>query len=80
MVNESAPRVTREEHIAWCKERAFEYLDLGQVANAWGSFVSDMQKHPETRSHDGLMLGSQLFVGGHLSSVSEMRHFIEGFN
>jgi len=71
---------TREEHIKWCKTRAVQYLDAGDWNNAWASMASDLSKHPETKDHSGLMLGTLQLMGGMLSSVSEMRRFIEGFN
>lgn len=40
---------TREEQLEWSKERAREYLRKGDLANAMGSFMSDMDKHPETK-------------------------------
>lgn len=41
--------VSREEHLAWAKERALEFLDLGEVQEAWSSLVSDLSKHGETK-------------------------------
>lgn len=38
----------REQHLAWCKERALAYVDRGDLVNALASFTSDMSKHPET--------------------------------
>ena len=71
---------TRQEHMEWCKMRARQYLDAGDVDNAWGSMASDLSKHPETAGHSGLMLGTLQVMGGHLSTVDAMRRFIEGFN
>lgn len=71
---------TRAEHLEWCKKRALEYVDRGDTKNAWASMVSDLSKHPETRGHIAVELGSQMFAGGMLSSTAEMRRFIEGFN
>lgn len=36
------------EHFAWARERAMEYVGLGDGANAMASFVSDLNKHPGT--------------------------------
>lgn len=36
-----------EEHVAWCLERAEEFLDQGNIAEAAASYISDMGKHPE---------------------------------
>lgn len=70
----------RGEHLAWCKKRALEYVDRGDVKNAWASFVSDMGKHPDTSDHSALKLGYMLYLSGNLNEPAEMRRFIEGFN
>ena len=70
----------RKEHLKWCKEWAFQYLDKGDIKNAYTSFTSDMGKNSETSEHPALMLGNMLLVGGHLSTVAQMRKFIEDFN
>lgn len=79
-----APRpaglVTRAEHLAWCKERALEYCDQGDWMNAWASMVSDLGKHPETKTHAAIELGGMLLLGGHNTNVQDMREFIEGCN
>lgn len=72
--------MTRQEHLDWCKKRAFEYLDKGDTLNAFTSMGSDLQKHPETKDHIAIGLGMQMMMIGALSSVHEMRKFIEGFN
>ena len=47
---------TRAEHLAWCKRRAMEYVDAGDLSNAVASMGSDLSKHPETRANDILMM------------------------
>jgi hypothetical protein len=71
---------TREEHLAWCKSRALEYCEAGKHADALGSMISDLKKHPELENHPGIQLGAMLMFGGHLDSAAEARRFIEGFN
>lgn len=71
---------SRAEHLAWCKKRALEYCDIGDVNQAYASMGSDLGKHPETANHAAIQLGMMLLMGGHLSSLMEMRKFIEGFN
>lgn len=71
---------TRSQHIAWCKRRALEYVDLGQFNDAFASMASDLGKHPETREHAAIELGMMLLMGGHLATEADMRRFIEGFN
>ena len=71
---------TRDEHIEWCKERALEYVDRGELSNAMASMGSDLEKHPETEKHPGIQMGIMMLVGGMLSSDHEMRKFIDGFH
>lgn len=71
---------TREEHLVWCKSRATEIAATGDLAGAYASMVSDLNKHPETEGHGAIQLGVMLMMGGHLSSVQEMSKFIDGFN
>jgi hypothetical protein len=73
---------TREEHLAWCKERALWYCDMGDLQQAFNSMGSDLGKHPETKSAEKLMasLGVPLLMAGHLNTPEKMRKFINGFN
>lgn len=71
---------TRAEHLAWCKKRAFEYVDMGDLSQAYASMASDLGKHPETQDHPAIGLGMMLMMGGNLQTEAEMRKFIEGFN
>jgi hypothetical protein len=72
--------MTRAEHLAWCKKRALEYVDRGQINEGLTSMMSGMSKHPETRSEmlDGLTVS--LMMNGHLSTVEQARRHIEGYN
>jgi Tfp pilus assembly protein PilF len=68
----------RAEHLAWCKQRALEYLDAGDLTNAVASMGSDLNKHPETRPAAALMqLGMMELINRDASGV---RRWIEGFN
>jgi hypothetical protein len=71
---------TREEHLAWAKARALEYVERGEWADALGNMISDLKNHPELENHVGIQLGAILMLGGHLSSPGEVKNFIEGFN
>lgn len=71
--------MTRDEHMAWCKQRALEYVDRDPTG-AWASMVSDLGKHPETQGHAAVELGMMMLMSGHLSAPAEMKRFIEGFN
>ncbi len=72
--------MTREEHLDWCKQRAIEYAARGDLQGAWTSMVSDLNKHPETKDHIAISLGSSLFMTGHLSTIALMTKFIKDFN
>jgi hypothetical protein len=72
--------MTRQEHLEWCKQRAFSYVAAGDLTNAFASMASDLRKHPETEKHAAISLGITMLMGGHLSTADKMRKFIEGFN
>jgi len=72
--------MTRQEHLDWCKKRALEYLDHGDVSNAIASMMSDLNKHPETEIGSGSIL-TQLGLRAAMSNdVNEARRYIVGFN
>lgn len=72
-------RMTRAEHLVWCKQRALEYVNAGDLRNALASMGSDLSKHPETAGHPGIALGVMLMLGGHLSNADDIRRHIEGY-
>ena len=72
--------MTRAEHLAWCKERALEYVDAGDSMNGLTSMFSDLEKHSETAGHPGTKIGMGLLMIGSLSDPKRAREFIEGFN
>jgi len=70
----------RNEHLQWCKDRAMEYVERGDLENAFSSMVSDVKKHPELETHCGISLGMSLKMGSFLDSKHEIVKWIEGFN
>lgn len=76
----SSRTVTRQEHLTWCKQRALEYVDAGDLQQAFASMLSDLGKHPETVRHSGRELRVMLYTGGHLRTPAQMRKFINDFN
>lgn len=70
--------ITREEHIDWCKRRAMQYVELGDLNQAFASLASDLRKHPQTQNHIAVELGFQMLINGHLNTKAQMREFIEG--
>lgn len=76
----SIVEAAQDKHLEWCKQRAYEYLDAGDVEQAWASFVSDMGKHEKTRGHIALEMGMMMFISGQLGTIAKMTKFIDGFN
>ena len=72
--------MNRAEHIQWAKKRALQYVEHGQISEAYTSFVSDLGKHQETCGHPAIRLGMMLMMGGHLSTAHQMTEFINGTN
>jgi hypothetical protein len=70
--------MTNDEHLAWCKKRALEYLDRGDVTNAIASMLSDLSKHEETKAI-GKSLGPMGLVHAMNRDIAGARRFIEGF-
>ena len=68
-----------DTHLAWCKERALEYVDQGDLNNAFMSMASDMSKDLSTANHAGLQIGVLLVLNGHLDTNKKMRDWITGF-
>jgi hypothetical protein len=68
----------RAEHVRWCKERAREYLNEGDLQQAVASMLSDLTKHPDTQNvgRGTGMLGIMCAANGDNEGV---RRFIEGF-
>lgn len=71
---------TREEHMQWCKDRALEYVNIGDLRQGFMSMTSDLRKHPETENHSAIELGFMLLMSNNLNTEAAMRDFIEGFN
>ena len=66
----------------WCKERAMEYVNMGDNSQALASMASDLGKHQETASSSSMAstLGIGLLMSGQLATIAQGRKFIEGFN
>ena len=69
--------MTREEHLAWAKQRALEYVNAGDLINAVASMGSDMSKHESTAIHPALVGVGMLYAADGKSE--DVRHWIEGF-
>jgi hypothetical protein len=75
-----SPTTTRQEHMDWCKKRALEYCEIGDVTQALASMASDLNKHPDTKGHAGAILGLQLIMSGGLNTPAKMAEFIRRFH
>ena len=73
--------MTRDEHLNWAKDRALEYADQGDTANAIASLASDLGKHPDTASSVPVVreLMFPLAMVGEFEKPGGLRKFIEGF-
>jgi hypothetical protein len=69
---------TRDEHLAWCKQRALEYLDRGDVLNAMTSMLSDLSKHQETKLSNPYLTMMAMFIARD-HDIEGAQRFIEGF-
>lgn len=69
--------MTRDEHLAWCKERALEYLERGELADAVASMGSDLGKHSETQCPPALLMVGALAAADH--DEKGVYEWIEGF-
>ena len=69
---------TREDHLDWCKQRALELLDRGDLKSAEASMLSDLGKHSETANSQPV--AAMLMTTMDLSKKDEVRKFIVGFN
>lgn len=70
---------TRDEHLAWCKERALEYIDAGDVRNGVTSFASDVRKDPSTAEEaSNVGMACLSFLLGN-PTPAQARQFIEDF-
>jgi hypothetical protein len=68
----------RAEHIAWCKQRALEYLDQGDVTNAIASMCSDLAQRPDTTAPVPMLQVGLLYAID--EDCDAARRWINGFN
>lgn len=73
--------MTRDEHMAWAKQRALEYVDRSDLQNALASMGSDLRKHPDTDTRmAAVLLGTEGVRCAMNGDIAGMRRLIEGFN
>jgi hypothetical protein len=68
----------RKEHLEWCKQRALEYVERGELPGAVASMCSDYGQHDDNGPMDPMlvMLGMMEIQNG----AGAVRRWIEGFN
>ncbi len=67
----------REKYVERCKQRAFDYLEHGDLRNAVASFVGSMNARPDCRlPHHLAALGVLLLIA---NDALGWRTLIEGF-
>jgi len=69
---------TTKEHFNWCKERAFQYLDMGDAQQGFTSFVSDMSANPDTSKRMNPILNA-IGMMEILRGPEAVRRWIDGF-
>lgn len=72
--------MTREEHLAWAKQRALECVDRGDLANAVASMASDLNKHEAFQGHAYQTLAALGISYVMSNDTAGVRHWMEGFN
>lgn len=75
--------MTREEHMRWCKDRAMDYVNRGDLVNAVASMMSDLSKHEETAtSATGALAGLGLLAAMQAQNGDRdgVVRYIKGFN
>ena len=56
--------IPRDKYVERCKQRAFDYLDRGELKNAASSFVNSMDARPDCElPHHLVALGVVLWMG-----------------
>jgi hypothetical protein len=70
---------SRADHLAWCKERALEYVARGDLASAIASMTSDLSKHEATNNpaNPGLAQLGMMYAAD--KDAAAVRRWIEGF-
>jgi hypothetical protein len=69
--------IPRDKYVERCKQRAFDYLDRGDLRNAVSSFVNDMDARPDCElPHHLAALGVVLWMS---KDVQGWKALIEEF-
>jgi hypothetical protein len=71
---------TRADHIQWCKDRALEYVEFGDLDKAIASMQSDLKKHPETRLPMTIERATDIQILFRVHTKQHVIDWINGFN
>lgn len=71
--------MSREEHLAWAKSRALEYVERGAMVDAVASMASDLVKHPDWQHSDSMAVLAIVGMKATESGPDAVRRWIEGF-
>lgn len=71
---------TRAEHLQWCKDRALEYVELGELETAIASMISDLKKHPATTIDHRIERALLIPILFHQTDKTAITKWIQGFN
>jgi hypothetical protein len=71
--------LTRDEHLAWCKRRALEYVDAGDLTHSVANMASDLKTHPDTDNPalNGLVMIGMMYVSD--GDKAAVQRWIERF-
>lgn len=72
---------TREQYVQWCKDRAMEYVERGDLLEGVTSMMSDMDKRDDTKLKGALgALGIHAAMQAQQGNRDMVERFILGFN
>lgn len=71
---------TRDEHLAWCKTRALQILESGDMAGAMASMISDLGNWEKPLYDAHLISTMAMDAMMFRKTTDQMRNWIEGFN
>ncbi len=72
--------MTRDEHLAWAKDRALEHADAGDKGQCIASLMSDLGKWEGGRLYDpDLLIMLNQDAVGFRNTPADLRNWVEGF-
>lgn len=71
--------MTREERLEFAKNRALQYVEIGDLKQAFASLGSDLNYETTRDCNSRMRLGFSVMFAGGMDTPEKMRRFIEGF-